>query len=183
MPRIVQEEYYDGFREKVERLGLGPLYAELREIACDFRLTVKEDRDSNGGAAVRKMLDARFAARMDWVKVQTGDVDWTKCHSANGTRVCIGVEVQFSARSDLLVMDVHHLRSALTRGEIDVGVLLVPSDRLSVFLTDRAPCFADALRHVRGARAEDLPLVVLGLEHDGAGEPLAKQTKRPTRGD
>ena len=40
-----------------------------------------------------------------------------------GTRVCVGVEVQFSARSDLIVVDVIHLRKAVTEGKIDVAVL------------------------------------------------------------
>jgi len=49
------------------------------------------------------------------------------------------------------------IRGALERGEIDVGVLVVPSDGLGVFLTDRGPRMADAKKHVRAARADDLP--------------------------
>lgn len=179
MPRIVEEEHYDGARERIARLGLGPLLEELRTILTSFTLLVREERDANGGAAVRKLIDARFPN--SWTNVQTGDIDWTKCHTINGTRVCVGVEIQMSARSDLLVMDVIHLRRALEGGQIDVGVLVVPSDRLGVFLTDRAPRMSDAKRHVREARAEDLPLVLIALEHDGPGEPLAKQTKRPRK--
>lgn len=37
---------------------------------------------------------------------------------------------------------------------------------------------SDAKRHVREARADDLPLVLLALEHDGPGPVLAKQAKR-----
>lgn len=73
----------------------------------------------------------------------------------------IGVEIQFSARSDLLVIDIIHLRQAITAGEIDVGILVVPNDRLSRFLTDRGPSMADAKRHVGAARAEDLPFLPL----------------------
>lgn len=107
-----------------------------------------------------------------------GDIDWTRCHTINGTKVCVGVEIQMSARSDLLVVDVMHLRGALERGEIDVGVLVVPSDRLGVFLTDRGPRMADAKKHVRAARADDLPILLIAIEHDGAGPALAKQAKR-----
>jgi hypothetical protein len=32
------------------------------------------------------------------------------------------------------------------------------------------------------ARADDLPLVLIALEHDGPGEPLAKQAKRQQKG-
>lgn len=178
MPVITEEKAYDGALERVERLGLQKLLDEVRNVATAFQLLVKEERDANGGAAVRKLLDARFVSAAGWTNKTSGDVDWVKCHVVNGTRVCIGVEVQFSARSDLLVMDVHHLRKSITEGIIDVGILLVPSDRLSTFLTDRAPCMSDAKRHVTGARAEDLPLILIALEHDGPGSSLAKQKKK-----
>jgi hypothetical protein len=109
-------------------------------------------------------------------------VDWTKCHHANGTEVCLGIEIQMSARSDMLVMDVQHLRVAMTEGRIDVGVLAVPSDALGAFLTDRAPCLSDARRHVDLARATDLPLLLIGLTHDGPGDPLPKRVKRRPEG-
>ncbi|MBI2160365.1 MAG: hypothetical protein HYU25_08330 [Candidatus Rokubacteria bacterium] len=76
------------------------------------------------------------------------------------------------------MIDLIHLRRAVTDGKIDVAVLVVPSDRLGVFLTDRGPKMADAKRHVREARADDLPLLLIALEHDGAGPALAKQPKR-----
>jgi hypothetical protein len=141
-------------------------------------LLVAEKKDANGGAAVRKLIDSQFEQAEGWTVIKSGDVDWTKCHAVNGTRVCIGVEVQFSARSDLLVMDLIHLRRALTKGLIDIGVLLVASDRLGSYLTDRAPRFSDAVRHVREARVEDLPLIIMAIEHDGPGPPLQKHVKR-----
>lgn len=178
MPRVVEEQPYNGVRERIERLGLAPLLDELRGILQGFTLRVKEARDANGGAAVRRLIDARFERATGWTKKQTGDVDWTKCVTVNGTRVCVGVEIQFSARSDLVVIDLIHLRKAVTDGKIDVAVLVVPSDRLGVFLTDRGPKIADAKRHVREARADDLPILLIALEHDGPGPALAKQPKR-----
>lgn len=183
MPRLVEEAPYDGARERAERLGLGALLVEAREILTGFSLLVKEQKDANGGAAVRKLIDARFAAAVaPWTKKQTGAVDWTKCHVVDGTRVCVGIEVQFSGRSDLVVVDLIHLRSAIVRGDIDLGVLVVPSDRLGRFLTDRGPKMADARRHAREARVEDLPLLIWALEHDGPGPALAKQAKRSSGG-
>ena len=178
MPRIVEEKSCNGAQERVNRLGLGALVAEVRTIITGFDLRVQESRDANGGAAVRRMIDARFKKAKGWTKSQTGDVDWRKCLKINGVRVCLGVEIQFSARSDLLVMDIIHLRKVIVAGTIDVGILVVPSDRLSVFLTDRGPSMADAQRHVKEARAEDLPLILMSVEHDGAGPALAKQKKR-----
>jgi hypothetical protein len=178
MPRIVEEHYYDGARERIGRLGLEPLFSEIKLLVTGFQLFVKEAVDANGGAAVRKLIDARFESSEGWTKKATGDIDWTKCHAINGSKLCIGVEVQVSARSDLLVVDMIHLAAAFRDGRLDVGVIIVPSDRLSRFLTDRGPCITDAKKHANAARLEDSPLVLLGIEHDGPGEALAKQAKR-----
>ena len=178
MPKIVEEATYNGVLQKVKRLGLSALVNELRAVLTGFQMLVQETQDSNGGAAVRRLIDERFEQSGGWTKKQTGDVDWTKCHIVNGTRVCVGVEIQVSARSDLIVMDIVHLRRAIEAGMIDVGILVVPSDRLSNFLTDRAPCMSDAKRHVGHAKAEDLPLILIAIEHDGAGPALAKQKKK-----
>lgn len=167
--------------EKIERLGLHGLLDELHRLLTGFELRVLEEKDKNGGAAVRVMIDEAFERAGGWTITKSGDVDWVKCHRANGTRVCVGVEVQFSARSDLIVMDIIHLRKAITKGSIDVGILVVPSDRLSRFLTDRAPCMSDAERHVTEAGAESLPLLLIALEHDGPGPTLAKRKKAPRK--
>jgi hypothetical protein len=37
---------------------------------------------------------------------------------------------------------------------------------------------ADAKRHVVEAKVEDLPLILMAVEHDGPGPALAKQFKR-----
>jgi hypothetical protein len=182
VPRITDEVPFGGALERITRLGLTPLYDEVKSIIESFPLLVKESKNANGGKAVRVMLDAQFAAReaTGWSKRQTGAVDWTKCRAIDGARVCLGVEVQMSARSDLIIIDLIHLRLALTSGGIDVGILVVPNDKLGPFLTDRGPKLADAKRMIREARVEDLPIVLIGLEHDGAGPPLPKQAKRPT---
>src|SRR5205809_3302220 len=46
-----------------------------------------------------------------------------------------------------------------------------------VRLTDRGPRFKDATRHIAAARADDVPLIVIVLMHDGPGPALAKQPK------
>lgn len=179
MPRIVKELAYDGAQERITRLGLGSLLEEVRTILTGFDLRVKEEKDANGGAALRKMIDARFEQMSDWEGRKTGDIDWTKCRSINGVQVCLGIELQLSARSDMIAVDIIHLGTALRKGKIDVGILVVPSDRLSRFLTDRAPSISAAERHRQAARADDLPLLLIALEHDGPGTPLAKQEKKP----
>jgi hypothetical protein len=178
MPQIVEEVYYDGAKERIERLGLAPLVGEVKSALTGFQLLVREEIDGNGGAAVRKLIDVQFDKLGGWTKKVSGGIDWTKCKIVNGTRVCIGVEVQVSARSDLLVVDMIHLHSAFREGRIDVGLVVVPSDRLSRFLTDRGPCMSDAKKHANAARLEDSSLVLFGIEHDGTGPPLAKQSKK-----
>jgi hypothetical protein len=179
MPRL-KEVAYNGFYEKTKRLGLEGLLDEARQILSGFDLRVLEKKNSNGGAVLRELIDERFKSAIGWTKKQTGDVDWTKCRVVNGVRLCLGIEIQMSARSDMLVMDIQHLRSAVIAGRIDAAVLAVPSDALGVFLTDRAPCLSDAKRHVEVARATDLPLLLIGLTHDGPGEALPKRYKRTT---
>jgi hypothetical protein len=178
LPHIHEEQPYNGALERINRLGLTPLLDELRHILTGFTLRVYEEKDANGGAAVRRMIDARFREAEGWRGKTSGEIDWRKCLVINGASVCVGVEIQFSARSDLVVIDIIHLRQALTAGEIDVGILVLPTNRLSTFLTDRGPSIATAKRHVLAARAEDLPLLLIALEHDEPGPPLAKQGKR-----
>jgi hypothetical protein len=60
MPRIVDERPYGGVREKISRLALDPLAAEVRSIIEGFALLVKEEKDANGAATLRKLIDARF---------------------------------------------------------------------------------------------------------------------------
>lgn len=52
------------------------------------------------------------------------------------------------------------------------GVIIVPDDTLSRFLTDRTPNFATAIKHAQ--HAKDLPIRVIGFRHDSVGEALAK---------
>jgi hypothetical protein len=174
MAKIVEEIYYNGAKRRVERLGLAPLIDEIRGIIQSFPLLVKEQTDANGGAAVRKMVDAEFVRVGGWKRKFSGDLDWVKCKTVNGTQVCVGVEVQFSARSDLIVVDMIHLNAAFREARIDVGVLLVPSDRLGKFLTDRGPKMADAKRHVEEARLQDSPIILFAVEHDGPGPKQGK---------
>jgi hypothetical protein len=178
MPTIADRENYNGGSQRISRLGLQDLWEELEKILTGFELLLEERRDANGGAVIRKLLDARFQAQGGWTKKQSGGVDWSKCVERNGSRVCLGVEIQFSGRSDVLIVDIDHLREGITNGSIDVGVIVVPTDSLSVYLTDRGPHFSAATRTVERARATDMPLILLGLLHDGPGASLKKQRTR-----
>jgi hypothetical protein len=179
MPKIVGEFPYNGAKERAERLGLTPILDEVHKIITGFQLRLKEEKHANGGAELRKLLDKRFKDADEWLQGKNGEIDWTKCQILNGTRVCLGVEVQVSGRSDSgLVMDITHLRKAICDGEIDVGIIVVPSDRLGRFLTDRVASLTAARNHVKNLKFEDLPIILIALEHDGPGPALAKQPKK-----
>jgi len=180
MPLLEEEVRYDGAVKKMERLGLAGLVQEVRDALTSFRLEVSEVRHANSAAAIREMIDRAFSEVGGWTKTTSGDVDWRKCRVTGDVQLCVGVEVQISARSDLLVMDVIHLRDALENGDIDLAVIVVPSDELAYFLVDRAPSLSAATRHVTSARAEDLPILILPFKHDGPGAALPK--RRTNRG-
>jgi hypothetical protein len=172
--KIVNEKPYDGFERKVVRLGLVELIDEVKALISQFDLLLLEERDRNSSAAVRRMLDARFTATPGWRKIQSGGIDWTKCIFHNGAEVCVGVELQVSSRSDLLTNDLTHLTRAIEQGDIDAGIIVVPSDTTAYFLTDRVPRFRDALDHVDRAKAQFSPLLILSIGHDGPGPALPK---------
>lgn len=148
-------------------------------IITRFDLRILEHRDSNSGATVRAMIDERFESAGGWTIKKSGGVDWTKGKVVNGTTLSIGVEIQMSIRSDALIIDVCHLRDSIIAGTIDVGVIVTNSDRMAVFMTDRVAHYSHAVLTVDRARAQDLPLVVIGLEHDGPGQALPKRPKSP----
>jgi hypothetical protein len=142
MPTIVDLKAYDGFTRRVERLGLSLVVDEIKTLLTGFELLISEERKhANGAAVIREILDARFAAIEGWQIIKSGGIDWTKCVRHNGAEACIGVELQISARSDLLTNDLTHLVRAIELGEIDAGVIVVPADRTAYFLTDRCPRF------------------------------------------
>ena len=179
--KITKMRFYDGARDKVCRLGLSQLFIELQQAIFDTPIYLLEKKDANGAAVVRKALDAKFEELGEWVKKISGGIDWIKRIRYNETIVSrIGVEIQVSARSDLLIRDIVHLRNSLQEGEIDVGVIVVPDDRLQVFLPDRTPCFKDAVRYIEDEfkEATTFPIVLIAIEHDGPGEPLKKKKRK-----
>src|SRR5271157_6277892 len=139
MARVNSVRAYNGAEKKIQRLGLQPLVEELTSLIVSTEIRIQERAEANSGAAIRELLDARFAASGTWQARKSGDVDWSKCKVVNGTRVCVGVEIQVSARSEMLYKDILHLKNRIIGGDIDLGIIVVPSDRLQSFLPDRTP--------------------------------------------
>ncbi|KWV96342.1 hypothetical protein ASS64_03815 [Erythrobacter sp. AP23] len=163
-------EDYDGFSERVSRLGLAPLVTEAETALSQFELLLRETKHANGTKDLRIAIDDGFEAAGDWTKLTVGGIDWRKSNRNGGA---IGVEVQVSGRSDLLAVDVLHLKTEISSGHIDAGIIIVPDDKTSKFLTDRTPNFRTAKKHVE-LHASDLPIRIIAFEHDGIGPPLKK---------
>lgn len=180
MPRIVSEQAFDGAEALIQRLGLDELLGEVRRIVTGFELLIEERKDANGSKVLRTLIDKQFVAAGGWKQKRAGGVDWIKAQAINSRPryICVGVEIQVSGRSDLLSVDLIHLRKELLQGKIDLAILVVPSDKLGYFLTDRVAKLSEAQRHIEMARAEDMPFVLIAIEHDGAGPALPKQGKR-----
>jgi hypothetical protein len=178
--KITALRYYGGSREKVCRLGLADLFLKVQEIVLDTPIRLMERKDANGAAVIRKSLDAAFEESKGWKQAKTGAVDWiTSFRHQDVVETSLGVEIQVSARSDLLIRDVVHLRNSLQEAKIDVGVIVVPSDLLQRFLPDRTPCFSDARRYIEQEFKEAMtyPIIVMAVEHDGPGDALPKQRR------
>jgi hypothetical protein len=169
MPIISDVIDFDGVDEKIKRLKLDVVIVEIL-ITLKFDLSISLRRHANGTRGIRKQIDAGFESQGGWTKMNSGGIDWTKSVTT-GAR--IGVEVQVSGRSDLLAVDVIHLREKLESGEIDVGIIMVPDDHLSPYLTDRTPNKKTALRHIDD-RTRKLPIRIYAFSHDSEGEPLKK---------
>ncbi len=170
MPTISCRVDYNGFLKKVERLRLGELVSEAERTLSMFYLSIEERRHANGTKGIRQSIDAGFDEIGGWTKIVSGGIDWQK-HSPTDAR--LGVEVQVSGRSDLLAVDVLHLKEMIEKGFIDAGLIIVPDDNLSRFLTDRTPNLATAIKHVEG-RARDMPIMLVAFQHDGIGGALNK---------
>ena len=161
---------FNGFKAQVQRLGLGPLLAEVEAAVTGFKLLIAEQRHANGTKPIREQIDRGFSNTAGWEKIHSGGIDWSKT-DASGRR--LGVEVQVSGRSDMIAVDLLHLQAALTGGALDAGVLVVPDDTLSPFLTDRTPNLRTAIKHVENT-APTATLHIIAFRHDGQGPPLPK---------
>ena len=129
------------------------------------------------------MIDASFGSYEEWVQSKSGDIDWVKRFRYNHTIVSrMGVEIQVSGRSDLLARDIVHIRNNLQDSHIDVGVIVVPSDEFEYYLTDRVANFSYALRYVEEElrEAQNYPIVIIAIEHDGFSDEALPKKKTNT---
>lgn len=182
MAQINSVQAYDGAEKKLSRLGLQPLVDEVVSLVRNTAIRVREQVQANGAAEIRQLLDQSFAASGTWQAKKSGDVDWSKCKVINGSKVCVGVEIQVSARSELLYKDILHLKNRIIGGDIDLGIIIVPSDRLHSFLPDRTPSKSYAEKVIKEQDADRLPILLIEMEHDGPGPVLPKRKTNTSPG-
>ena len=157
---------------------MAQLFLELQQVLLNASIEIDPVKFGNGAAEVRAAIDAQFKLGTDWVNTASGGVDWVKRARYNQTiLVRLGVEIQVSSRSDLLIRDVVHLRNSLQKSVIDVGIIVVPSDHFQQFLPDRTPCLRDAIRYIEEEFKEAMtyPIAVIAIEYDRVGAALPKR--------
>lgn len=180
MARITERKSYNGVETKIDRLQLRAVIDEIERILESVPLSVQEKPRANGAAVIREAIDASFDGAGGWEKTVSGGIDWIK-RLADGR--ALGVEVQVSGRSDMLAVDLNHLTRSLHQGAIDVGLIVVPDDVLSTFLTDRTPSLSAARHHIEMRGAETYPLMIIAFRHDSSGPPLPKRRTNLGSGD
>lgn len=180
MPNVAEHMFFGGAQQMLDRLGLKGIWNELENVLTGFQICLYKHDRRDAAIVLRRLLDNRFRSLSNWNEIQGEGVDWIRCHTVNGTRVCLGVEIQFSVsvQSDLILVDLQYLYDEIVAGRIDVGVMVMPSTKLASSLTDDVATYRDAVRSIQRAGASHYPVAVLALEHDGPGPAL---TKRRTR--
>lgn len=177
--KISKLKFFGYGRQKIARLGLTDLFLNVQEIVLETRVTLIESVRANRAGRIKKEINASFFSRKDWVQTKAGAIHrGRRLFDNRNCRPILGVQIQVSARSDLLIRDVVHLRNSLQKAEIDVGVIVVPDDRMQKFLPARTPSFSDAVRYieVEFKEAMTFPIVVMGIEHDSPGKAIPKKT-------
>jgi hypothetical protein len=171
--------YFDGAEAKLRRLELGSLLEEALRGIQSITLYLVEAESAKDVTELQEQLDGLF--KDDRTPAKVGDTGWVRCKSINGTHVCLGVEIQVSGRREMLYKDVLHLRRRIECGDIDLGVIVVPSDQLQRFLPDRTPSSSYAVKVIKEQDADRLPIILIEIEHDGPGPALIKPTTNTSR--
>jgi hypothetical protein len=162
--------YFDGAEAKLHRLQLGPLLAEVeKRIQSSVVLLAESDR-ANHATELQDQLGALFAID----KARGGK--WSNCRRIGEAALRMEFRMRISSRREILYKDVLHLRRRLECGAIDLGVIVIPSDKLQRFLSGRTPSSSYAEKVIREMDTDRYPIILIELEHDGLGPTLANRS-------
>ena len=169
---MISEEpiQYGKARRAIERLGLNPLLAQLLESIKKCKVLIRKEKEGNGAGEIADKLVGTLRKLKGWREGKTseGEPDFIACIEHNAAQVCLGVEIQISARSVQVYQDVVHLRTAIRDRKIDVGVIVINSDEFAYYLPSRVANLREAQRYIEETiDPRDLPLLVIPIKHDG----------------
>lgn len=177
--KISAMKYYSGARQKICRLGLAGLFLEVEDIILDTKINIKKEKNANGTKEIRERMDLGFENAGGWIQSKTGGIDWIKKIRYNDSIIArLGVEVQVSGRSELLIKDILHIRKSIQAGDIDAGIVVVPDNDFAFYLTDRVPDYDYACEFTEtiAKEAQDYPIILMGIGYDGfSDQAIAKQ--------
>ncbi len=194
---MLATELNKGAEEAIIALGAGALLTEIRDVIFGTKVhprPVKTTSKRKGvaGKTGNKGLSPKINAylkaglkakgwdshkptrasstnaKIDWYK-QTPDPYWDKLGG-----IGIGVETQFGNNFQAYG-DIQRLQLAYNSFEIGAGIIIVPSDELSAYLSNRCANFSNTCMKLRqhfdamaGARAFHIcPIGIIGVAHDG----------------
>jgi hypothetical protein len=206
-----------GAEEAIIALGAGDLLTEIREVIFGTKVYINPTKTTSKGkglagktgnkgltpqinAYLRAGLRAKgwnpytptrvssANAKIDWYK-KTPDPYWEKLGG-----IGVGVETQFGNNFQAYG-DIQRLQLAFNTFELGAGLIIVPSDELSLYLADRCANFSNTSAKLRqhfdamaGARAFHIcPIGIIGISQDGFVEkpdlPFALESEWVTEGN
>jgi|SRR5437588_8009492 len=176
--KISQTKSYSGASDKLCRLGLAETFVHLQEAIFDTKVYLSSKRKPSKGVLVSRQFAKALIGGPSWRRDASGKwIGQFRYEDQFLSR--LGLEIQISSRSDLLIRDIVHLRNSLQEGVIDIGVIVVPDDEMQVFLTDRTPSYRDAVRYIEKEfkEATTFPIIIIAIEHDGISDTALPKKK------
>ena len=164
-----RERFFGGAKAKLNRLELGPTLAEVEQRLqkCVVLLT-ERDRKSNLVEFKRKLDDVIVIEEAKGGK-------WIKTRAVSNVELRVEFRIRISSRREILYKDALHLRRRTESGDIDLGVIIVPSDNLRRCLPDRTPSSNYAARAISEMGADCSPIILIEIEHHGPGPAPTKR--------
>ncbi len=164
---------FDGADALIDRLGLDELLAEVRNILTGFELLVEAEKATERSGDLRRTMDSALPVAGGWVRTTRSFVLFQAACNERPAASHLHRRRLRSQAERISFVDLIHCEIA-SQGAIDLSVLIVPSDKVGLYLTDRVARVSEAMRHIKMGRFEDMPFVLIAMEHDGPGPRLAK---------
>jgi hypothetical protein len=142
---ITSMNYYGASRDTICRLGLADALVELQQNILNSE--VKDVASWLGSPRLRVFERESAISRI-------------------GPRLV--VKSLLTTRKELLIPCVLRVRTALQTGTVDVGIIIVPSDRFAQNISKRTQCVSDLLQviEIEVPEASKVPIVVIAVDSE-----------------